>query len=144
MKCKGIMKIVDKKTGKVILERHNRFVTVGLNSIAALLNGESSAIPTHIAVGTSSAAIANSQTALVGTELARVVFDSHVRTGNSIELVATFGVGTGTGAWEEAGIFSASTAGIMFSRVLTGTYTKRASDVFEVRWTYTIQDDGVD
>ena len=144
MKCKGIMKIVDKKTGKVLLEKHNRFVTSGLNAIAALLNGESNAIPTHIAVGTSAAAIANSQTALVGTELARVAFDSHVRTGNSIEIIATFGAGIGTGAWEEAGIFSAATSGIMFSRVLTGTYTKRASDVFEIHWTYTIQDDGVD
>ena len=144
MKCKGIMKIVDKKTGKVILEKHNRFVTSGLNAIAALINGESNAIPTRIAVGTSSAAIANSQTALVGTELARVPFDSHVRTGNSIELIATFGAGVGTGAWEEAGIFSAASGGIMFSRVLTGTYTKRQSDVFEAHWTYTIKDDGVD
>lgn len=144
MKCKGIMKIIDKKTNKVILEKHNRFVTSGLNAIAALLNGESNAIPTHIAVGTSTTAIDDSQTALVGTELARVAFDSHLRTGNSIELIATFGAGVGTGAWEEAGIFSADSAGIMFSRVLTGTYTKRANDVFEVHWTYTIQDDGED
>ena len=144
MKCKGIMKIVDKKTGKVLLEKHNRFVTSGLDAIAALLNGESTVIPTHIAVGTSNASISDSQTALVGTELARVPFDSHVRTGNSIELIATFGAGVGTGAWEEAGIFSAASGGIMFSRVLTGTYTKRQSDVFEVHWTYTIKDDGVD
>ena len=144
MKCKGIMKIVDKKTGKVILEKHNRFVTSGLDAIAALINGESTTIPTHIAVGTSNASISDSQTALVGTELARVPFDSHVRTGNSIELVATFGTGVGTGAWEEAGIFSAASGGTLFSRVLTGTYTKRQSDVFEVHWTYTIQDDGVD
>lgn len=144
MKCKGIMKIVDKKTGKVLLEKHNRFVTSGLNAIAALINGESNAIPTHIAVGTSATAIADSQTALVGTELARVAFDSHVRTGNSIELVATFSTDVGTGAWEEAGIFSASTGGTMFSRCLTGTYTKRSVDIIEIHWTYTIQDDGVD
>lgn len=144
MKCKGIMKIVDKKTNKVILEKHNRFVTSGLDAIAALINGESNVIPTHIAVGTSTAPIVDSQTALVGTELARVPFDSHIRTGNSIELVATFGAGAGTGAWEEAGIFSAPSGGIMFSRVLTETYTKHPSDVFEVHWTYTIKDDGVD
>ena len=75
MRCKGIMKIVDKKTGEVLLEKHNRFVTSGLNAIAALLNGESNAIPTHIAVGTSATAIADGQTALVGTELARVALD---------------------------------------------------------------------
>ena len=144
MKCKGIMKIVDKNTNKVLLEKHNRFVTSGLDAIAALLNGESTVIPTHIAVGTSNAPISDSQTALVGTELARVAFDSHVRTGNSIELIATFGAGVGTGAWEEAGIFSAASGSIMFSRVLTGTYTKRQSDVFEIHWTYTIKDDGVD
>ena len=144
MKCKGIMKVIDKKTNKVLLERHNRFVTSGLDAIAALINGESTAIPTHIAVGTSTTAIADSQTALVGTELARVAFDSHVRTGNSIELIVTFGAGVGVGAWEEAGISSADSEGIMFSRVLTGTYTKRPSDVFEAHWTYTIQDDGVD
>ena len=108
------------------------------------MNGESNDIPAYVAVGTSSTAIADNQTALVGSELARVVFDSHVRTGNSIELVTTFTAGIGTGAWEEAGIFSASTGGIMFSRCLTGTYTKRAVDVIEVHWTYTIQDDGVD
>lgn len=144
MKCKGIMKIVDKKTNEVLLEKHNRFVTSGLDAIAALLNGESTVIPTHIAVGTSVSPIADSQTALVGTELARVAFDSHVRTGNSIELIATFGAGIGTGVWEEAGIFSAASGGTLFSRVLTETYTKRQSDVFEVHWTYTIQDDGVD
>ncbi len=144
MKCKGIMKIVDKKTNNILLEKHNRFVTSGLNAIAALINGESTVIPTHIAVGTSTAPIADSQTALVGNELARVPFDSHKRTGNSIELIATFGAGVGTGAWEEAGIFSAASAGTMFSRVLTETYTKRPSDAFEVHWTYTIKDDGVD
>ena len=130
MKCKGIMKIIDKKTGKVLVEKHNRFVTSGLNAIASLMNGESSDIPAYVAVGTSSTAIADGQTALVGSELARVAFDSHVRTGNSIELVTTFAAGTG--------------GGIMFSRCLTGTYTKRAVDVIEVHWTYTVQDDGVD
>lgn len=144
MKCKGIMKIIDKKTGKVLLEKHNRFVTAGLDAIAKLINGEANDIPAYIAVGTSATAIADGQTALQGTELARVVFDSHVRTGHSIELVATFANGIGTGAWEEAGIFSASTGGVMFSRVLTGTYTKRAVDIFEVHWTYTVLDDGVD
>lgn len=144
MKCEGILKIIDKGTRQVLLEKHNRFVTSGLNQIAAVINGESSELPGYIAVGTSPNAIADGQTSLQGTELSRQPFISHVRTGNSIELVAEFLAGVGVGVWEEAGIFSQADGGIMFSRSLLGTYTKKDLDSIEVHWTYRFLDDGDD
>lgn len=144
MICKGYLKIIDSALGKVIKEMHNRFVTSGLSQVAAILNGESSAVPTHIAVGSSNAAIEDGQTALQGTEYARVAFATHERTGNAIELVAKFPAGVGSGVWEEAGIFNAESEGIMFSRALLGTYTKKELDSIEIHWTYKFIDDGVD
>lgn len=144
MICKGTLKIIDEKTRKVLLETHNRFVTSGLNAVTAIINGEAIEKPSHIGVGTSNAALNNNQTGLQGTQLARVAFFSHVRNGNSVELVSKFPAGTGTGTWEEAGIFNASANGTMFSRALLGTYTKKDLDSIEVHWTYKFIDDGVD
>lgn len=144
MICKGTLKIIDEKTGNVLLETHNRFVTSGLNKVAEILNGESTEVPSHIAVGSSNAALADSQTTLQGTEFSRQAFFSHQRTGNSIELISKFPAGVGSGIWEEAGIFNAASGGTMFSRSLLGTYTKKELDSIEIHWTYKFLDDGVD
>lgn len=144
MICKGTLKLIDSNSGKVILEQHNRFVTSGLAKVAEILNGESTEVPSHIAVGTSNTALADSQTALQGSELSRQAFFSHTRTGNSIELISGFPAGVGSGIWEEAGIFNAASGGTMFSRALLGTYTKKELDSIEIHWTYKFIDDGVD
>jgi hypothetical protein len=117
----------------------NLVVTVGLNHIADQLSGTpGEAAMGWMAGGTSSAATAAGQTALQGAELARVALDSSVDSTNTVDYVATFGAGVGTGTWEEVGLFNAGGAGTMLDRLLTGTKVKNAGDTFTVTITLTI------
>jgi hypothetical protein len=128
------------KNGKLVqtVKGKNLVTTVGKAEIAKAINGDSVTLPSHMAIGTSSTAAAVGDTALVGTELARVAFTSHIRTNNAIAFVGTFGAGVGTGTVEEAGIFNDATTGVMLARFLTGTIVKGASDSIIITWTLTI------
>lgn len=133
-----LIELIDQETGKVKHreEIDNLIVTVGLAWFAKRLAAESANEMTHIAVGTSASATAAGQTALVGTELARVAMTSKTRTANAVAMVASYPAGTGTGTLNEAGIFDASSAGTMLSRVVfSGAVTKGASDIFNITWT---------
>jgi len=88
-------------------------------------------------LGSDNTAAASSDSAL-GTELARVTFDSDNVTNNAIAYVATFSAGTATGSISEAGIFNASSAGTMLCRTVFSVVNKAASDVLTVTWTVTI------
>lgn len=141
VKIKGEAHIVLKdKNGKVKKEvkKANLVVTAGKNLIAAWLAGEAPTNPTHFAIGTDATAAAAGDTALIGTELARVTFTSSTRSTNTIPYVGTFAAGVGTGTIEEAGIFNAASAGTMLCRFLTGTFDKGASDSLEITWTLTV------
>lgn len=142
VKISGSLKIINAKTREVIREVHNMFVTTGLAQIANWIGGETAVVPTHIAVGTSSEAPATGQTALQGTVLGTQAFSSKTVTGNSVTYVAVFNEGEATGVWEETGVFNSDSSGTMFSRAVTGTYTKGALDKIEVHWTYTFVDGG--
>lgn len=127
------------KDGKLkkVVEGENLITTAGLALAADLLGVTGGTKLTHIAIGTSSTAPAIGQTALVGTELARVAATVLDPT-NTVTMSATFGAGVGTGTIEEAGILNAASLGTLFSRFLTGTITKAASDALTVSWTLTI------
>ena len=141
IRLKGSIKAVDLKTGKVVFENHNMFVQTGLNEIAKLVAGVSgAAIPAYIAVGTSSTAPSLADIALKGTELGRKALTVDEVTSGTIKYSVTFAAGEATGAWEETGIFSAASAGIMFSRAVTGTYTKGSLDEIKIFWTYSFSD----
>lgn len=143
IKIRGEMKIINAKTREVLRENHNMFVASGLAEIAKWIGSDNTAVvPSHIAVGTSSTAPASAQTALVGTELGRKAISTTTVNDNSVTYVAIFNEGEATGVWEETGVFSAASAGTMFSRAVTGTYTKGALDKIEVHWTYTFTDGG--
>lgn len=51
---------------------------------------------------------------------------------------ATFGAGIAFGAWTEAGLFTAASAGIMLSRTVFPVITKGPLDSITVTWTLTI------
>lgn len=141
IKVRGSVKAINTKTGEVVFENHNMFVQTGLNEIAKLVAGQAGAsIPAYIAVGTSSTAPSLADTALKGTELGRKAIASVEVTSASIKYGVTFAAGEATGAWEETGIFSAASGGIMFSRAVTGTYTKGALDEIKIFWTYDFAD----
>jgi len=123
---------------KVDRESDNLIVTVGKAFVASALITVPSISFLYMAVGTSTTSPALGQTALIGSELARVATTNTNPTSVTTQFVASFGSGVGTGTIEEAGLFSAASAGSMFSRYLTGTFSKGATDTLAVTWTITV------
>jgi hypothetical protein len=116
---------------------NNLVVAVGKDVIASRLVGNSLAIMSHMAVGSSTTPAATSQTAL-GTELGRVSLDSTTRATNTITYVATFPAGTGTGSITEAGILNAGATGNMLCRTVFGVVTKASGDTVVITWNVTV------
>jgi predicted anti-sigma-YlaC factor YlaD len=118
-------------------EHANLVVTAGKSFLAQLLQGAAVTNMSHVAIGTSSQAAAAGDTALIGTELARVATTKTVSTNNTI-MTTTFGPGVGTGTINEAAILNAASAGTMLARfVFGGAVTKAAADSLTVTWTIT-------
>ena len=120
-----------------VREVKNLIVAVGKNLITSRLVGNTTAIPSHMAVGTSNTAATTAQTALT-TEIGRVALDSSTRSTNTITYVATFPAGTGTGSLTEAAILNASSTGDMLCRTNFNAVNKGASDVIVITWNVTI------
>lgn len=116
----------------------NLVVAVGKNFVADRMISATSAIMSHMAVGSGSTAPASADTTL-GTELARVTLTSSTRASNVITYVATFPAGTGTGSLTEAGIFNAASAGTMLSRTTFLAVNKTALDSVTITWNVTVQ-----
>lgn len=131
--------VIRKKRGGVVVKewrRDNLVVDVGKTLIVSRLRNLDTK-PTHMALGTSATAPASGQTALQGTELARLAFSGESQSANSVTYTANF-TGSWTGTVEEAGIFNDATTGTMLARFLTGTFDKDSNDEIEVQWTLTI------
>lgn len=117
----------------------NLVVDGGLAFIASRMKDATATVMAGMAVGTSNAAVGDTQTALTG-ELARVALDSTTIvttnvSNDSVQYVATFAAGTGTGTIEEAGLFdNASSGGTMLCRTLTGTISKGSGDSLVITW----------
>jgi hypothetical protein len=96
---------------------------------------------TYLAVGDGTTAFSASQTDLQGTNKLRKKVDATypTRTNNSITFKATFTTSDANWAWNEWGIFNASTGGIMLNRKVEnlGTKTSSATWVFTVTLTFT-------
>lgn len=140
LKATGSLRVV--LTGKdgVVKEQHefkNLVVTVGKNFVASRMVGTASNVMSHMAIGSSSTAAAAGDTAL-GSELGRVALTGGTSTDNVVTYTATFPAGTGTGAVVEAGVFNASTAGIMLCRTVFAVVNKGADDAMAITWTVTI------
>lgn len=116
----------------------NLIVNNGKYAIAdQLLASPTLTKPTHMGIGTGVTAPAVGDAAL-GTEIGTRGSLTKSRNTNVVTLVATFAAGNGTGAVTEAGIFTASTAGTMYSRITFAAINKGANDTLELTWTYTI------
>lgn len=123
-------------------EKRNLIVTVGKNFLASLLAGDTSTVMSHIAIADDGTEPISSQTALVAsTELARAAALVESGTGgnsNKVTYTITFAGGTGTGTIAEAGIFNASSAGTMLSRIVFDpTLPKGVTDTLTITWTIT-------
>jgi hypothetical protein len=134
-----VIEIFDEKTGDVRERREvkNLVVTTGKTFIASRMVGTSSAVMSHMAVGSSSTAASAGDTTL-GTELGRVALSALSSSGAVVTHAATFPAGTGTGAVVEAGIFNAGSAGTMQCRTVFPVVNKGADDAMQITWTVTV------
>ena len=140
LKASGALRIVvTDENGQIKEEREftNLVVTVGKNFVASRMVGTSSAIMSHMAIGSNSTAAAAGDTTL-GTELGRVALTAGTASANVATYTATFPAGTGTGAVVEAGILNAASAGTLLCRTVFAVVNKGANDAMSVTWTVTI------
>lgn len=126
------------KNGKVVRDIPNTIVTAGKNDIASLITGAGS-VMTYMAVGTGTTAVAAGDTTLE-TESDRNALSTSGGTAstNTVEFVAVWNAGDGTGSLTEAGLFSASSGGTMLARTVFSAVNKGASDVLTITWTITV------
>ena len=117
----------------------NLVVTVGKEYITDRMTSNATSVMSHMAVGIDNTNLASANTTLE-SEVAgsRTALTSSTVTGNSVEYVATFSEGVGTGALVEAGIFNSGTNGIMLCRTTFGVVNKEATDTLTINWTVTV------
>ena len=115
---------------------HNTVTTAGKNGIADQIL----AAPSLPKIGWMAIGTGTPSGTLLGAEVARVAFDSKLRSTNVVTVVATFGAGVGTGTIIEAGTFDVVTANTvnMWMSATFGAQTKGALDSLVITWTLTI------
>jgi hypothetical protein len=115
----------------------NLVVNFGKNYIASRMVSTSLTNMTHVAFGSNSTVAVGGDSTL-GTELGRVVLSSASALDNVVTYTATFPAGVATGAIQEAGLFNASSAGIMLARTTFPVVNKGAGDILAITWTVSI------
>lgn len=126
---------------KDVREVKNLVVNTGLGHITTRMLGTTQGVMSHMGLGAGTSAAAAGDTALGSPLGSRKVFDSATQSGSnneSIVYVTTFNAGEATGAVTEAGIFNASTSGVMLCRTVFAVVNKGASDTLQVTWTVTL------
>lgn len=119
--------------------------TAGLNHIVQAATGQGTAFNaanSRLGVGNGTAAFAVAQTDLQGTSKLRKAMDSGypVVAPPSLTFKSTFAPGEANFAWNEWGIFNASTGGVMLNRVVESNGTKQSNQtwILEVVVTFAI------
>lgn len=142
---KGFYRLVHKRADGTLVSDEtveNIFTNAGKAQMA-LLCGDATATPfTYVAVGTSSTAVAATDTTLtaevVDTGLSRasgtVTRTTTTVTNDTYQISKTF-TATGSKTIEEVGIFNASSAGTMLSHALTTTKALSNTDTLAVTYT---------
>ena len=135
---KLVLSLYDKNNNiKNVVEVPNLVVTTGLNFIASRMVGTTSAVMSHMAVGTDNTAANTSQISLQA-EASREALTGALATGSTITYNATFGPGSGTGTLVEAGVFNDPSAGTMLCRTIFPAIVKEADDILTINWLVTI------
>ena len=117
----------------------------GLNHIVQAIVGQGTAFNTtnaRLGVGNGSVAFNAAQTDLQGTSKLRKVMDAGYPIQNApvVTFKSTFAPDEANFAWNEWGIFNASTGGVMLNRVVESNGTKQSNQtwILEVAITFTI------
>jgi hypothetical protein len=142
MKLHGAITLMLKKANGDVetVHKDNIIVDVGFDFIADAI-GKSASRPGvmgFIALGTGTTAAAAGQTALV-TEIDRnAATYAHTAGTKTFTFTADFAAGDATGAITEAGVFNASSSGIMLDRVVFPVVNKGADDSLTAVFTFTM------
>ncbi len=131
--------VQDARTGEVLRDEwaDNKIVTTGLDLVRDLLINTSAA-PTHIAVGTDSMAPAAGNTALV-TEVFRNLITRRTASPQKATFQLFLDTGDANGnTLKEAGIFNRSSGGTMLSRVTYADIVKTSGITATLTWDITI------
>ncbi len=142
MKLHGAITLMLKKANGDVetVHKDNIIVDVGFDFIADAI-GKSASRPGvmgRIALGTGTTAAAAGQTALV-TEIDRnAATYAHTAGTKTFTFTADFAAGDATGAITEAGVFNASSSGIMLDRVVFPVVNKGADDSLTAVFTFTM------
>lgn len=115
----------------------NLVVDAGKEFIASRMIGTTSAVMSHMGIGTADTIATTLNTALVAQASARVALSQSVAA-KVITYVATFGAGVSTGDIKEAGIFNAASAGSMLCRTTFPVVTKAIGDSIVITWVITV------
>tara|TARA_R110002072_G_scaffold11468_1_gene51801 strand:- start:438 stop:863 length:426 start_codon:yes stop_codon:yes gene_type:complete len=121
----------------VVQEIPNLVVTDGKEYVASRMKDASVSAMSHMAIGTGSTAAAAGNAAL-GSEADRNSLTSTAVSGTTVTYVATFSAGEGTGAITEAGLFNASSSGVMLCRTVFAVVNKGSSDSMTITWSVTV------
>ena len=134
------IQVIDPK-GNVKQEQtvDNLVVTAGKVFIASRMAGTTSAVMSHMAIGTGTTAAAVGDTALQ-TQSAIVALTSTTPSSNTVVYVGTFSAGTPATltAITEAGIFNAASAGTMLCHTIFSAVNKDTGDTMAITWTITL------
>ena len=127
-----------REDGTVVTHEENIVTTVGLGMLTSRFIEASTAVLSHLALGTSVTTAAREQTTL-GSEVERNALASITRLtttnlNDTIQYTCTFGPSEATGAITEAGIFNAAFSGDMSNRVVFPVINKGASDTLALDW----------
>lgn len=117
----------------------NMVMNGGLSDIASLMIGSTTPVPTHVALGTGTTAVAANQTALATGDnttwrsiVARTKYSTYIASYET-----TYSTSLANGTWSEIALYSGGTgtafSGTMFARALV-TVTKTSSQVLSVAW----------
>lgn len=125
---------------------HNLLTTAGLQAMGRLLTNQGSVTPfsnanAYIGVGNGTTAPSVAQTDLQGASKTRAAMDATYPTDptNGVWVFrSTFGSAVANHAWEEFGVFNASSGGIMLNRALSSQGTKSSGQVWVATATITV------
>lgn len=122
---------------KQVVTAHNLLTTVGKEKLVErLLASPTTEGPKYIGVGKSAVEAKVSDTAL-GEQVKRKEATTRSASGNVLTLAVAFAAGEATGAITELGVFSASTSGTLFARLVFAVVNIEAADSLETKWTLT-------
>ncbi|MGB9759884.1 MAG: hypothetical protein ACPLZG_08690 [Thermoproteota archaeon] len=138
LKLKGILRVEHYRNGKKIDERlvENLIVDVGKSQVAGLIGAVVTDAFGYVAVGTGTTSPASTDTAL-GSEVMRVA-STNTRvttntTNDTLQLQAIFNF-TESYSITEAGIFNASSGGVMLARQTFGAINVVSGDSIVITW----------